>query len=138
MDKKSVLTLISTAQGSLERINGYIQGLQQSIDSKDQEIDQLKSTLEVRDKEVEGLREYRDAMVKREVELVDKIEKELTSSWISVEERLPEIGKTVLIAGGCGYWDGKAWHTRMDGPTNPVIMWEVTRWQPLPEPPEEA
>ena len=64
-------------------------------------------------------------------------------AWIPVSERLPEIGKVVLIT--CPFticlsehgnklvtfdqWNGKEW-IRFDG--------YVSAWQPLPEPYEEA
>ena len=54
--------------------------------------------------------------------------------WVSVKDRLPEVGATVIIEGGCGYYiDGGLWRTRME-PGNPLIQWKVTHWMPLPKP----
>ena len=70
------------------------------------------------------------------------------SQWISVEERLPELGKEVLICDiddkrnymdvwsleydedGDVVWEGKngEWYSRN----------EATHWMPLPEPPKEG
>jgi hypothetical protein len=67
--------------------------------------------------------------------------------WISVEERLPEVGKEVLICDARDsflgmfsleemksdevyYWfDGDGWRLPSD---------EVTHWMPLPEPPKDG
>lgn len=65
--------------------------------------------------------------------------------WISVEDRLPKVGETVLFTGKNsygnrfitqrGWFDGDFWR-RNDGdkvyPSTPV-----THWMPLPEPPKE-
>ena len=59
------------------------------------------------------------------------------SDWISVEERLPETGRGVLVHGGMAYLSDqdRAWHSMIDG--NRRIQWAVTHWMPLPEPPEK-
>lgn len=59
--------------------------------------------------------------------------------WISVEERLPEKGKTVLVAFADGYvtigtlW-GDCWNIPYTEFEEPVA--KGTWWMPLPEPPE--
>ena len=59
------------------------------------------------------------------------------SGWVSVEERLPEIGMPVLVDGGIAHWNHPdCWFSHMEGNPKPVIQWAVTHWQPLPEPPE--
>ena len=60
------------------------------------------------------------------------------SDWISVEERLPETGRGVLVHGGMAYLSDqdRAWHSMIDG--NRRIQWAVTHWMPLPEPQEEG
>ncbi len=61
--------------------------------------------------------------------------------WISVEDRLPEVGVTVLVSGGCAMvgHDGK-WLSLMeqyeDGEYR-EIQWNVTHWRSLPRPPKE-
>jgi len=79
----------------------------------------------------------------RAKEAADAIEELLTAvpHWISVEERLPEIGRFVLVSDGddidvaCRY---KAF-TIPD--KTETFFWdsvlEVTHWMPLPEPPKE-
>ena len=62
----------------------------------------------------------------------------LNSNWISVDFRLPDNNKVVIIAGGCGHYDHKSnqWFTNMErsifGEYLP-IQWKVTHWMPLPE-----
>ena len=63
------------------------------------------------------------------------------AEWIPVTERLPQIGRNVLIfsiKGYCaeGYFNGSGWSQyRWCAWINPQ---EVTHWMPLPEPPEEG
>jgi len=45
------------------------------------------------------------------------------------KEKPPKF-ETVLVSGGCAYWDGHFWHTRMDS-DNGVITWDVTWWADL-------
>ena len=62
------------------------------------------------------------------------------SEWIPVTERLPQIGRNVLMfstKGRCaeGEFDGSGWwQYRWSAWINSQ---EVTHWMPLPEPPEE-
>ncbi len=61
------------------------------------------------------------------------------SNWISVDERLPEPFEIVIVAGGCGYYDGRDWRTKLERTefgTDRKIQWHVTHWMPLPPPPE--
>ena len=66
------------------------------------------------------------------------------STWISVEDRLPEIGARVLLCGryenqviiaycATGYFDGITYREHWGADINDVA--EVTHWQTLPEPP---
>ena len=67
------------------------------------------------------------------------------SEWISVEDRLPEIGTRVLLCGryegkgiiaycAIGYFDGKTYREHWGADINATAA--ITHWQPLPEPPE--
>lgn len=67
------------------------------------------------------------------------------SEWISVEDRLPEIGVKVLIFDNCN--DFGVWSLERDEEED-VVCWEdqdgswyslydATHWMPLTEPPEE-
>lgn len=61
--------------------------------------------------------------------------------WISVEERLPEIGRTVLTSDGVDVWTN--WRLRVGNKGVVEIQWaynveEVTHWMPLPAPPKEV
>lgn len=62
-------------------------------------------------------------------------------NWISVEERLPEYGKCILLysdEGGVaegalnrhGFWEQWRWSAKL-------LMSEVTHWTPLPPPPKQ-
>ena len=58
--------------------------------------------------------------------------------WISVTERLPEIGKDVLCFCRANIffvlgWDGNHWH---EGADRYYMSSFVTHWMPLPQPPE--
>ena len=73
------------------------------------------------------------------------------SQWISVEERLPETGKLVLVFDtlrdmSCGMWLGVPgsvcmWifggrsFVRAPGGPDVQVSPKVTHWMPLPEPP---
>ena len=73
-------------------------------------------------------------------------EKQATSNWISVEERLPKIYQTVLvyrenISAHGGYMTLEYIVPDFGKPTqwkNDLNTWKskVTHWMPLPEPPE--
>ena len=67
------------------------------------------------------------------------------SEWISVEDRMPEIGAMVLLCGkyeneviiaycATGYFDGITYREHWGADINGTA--EVTHWQPLPEPPK--
>lgn len=55
-----------------------------------------------------------------------------SDGWISVKERMPEVGVHVFVHGGIAKWCGKRWKSLMSGYP---ISWEVTHWMPLPPPP---
>lgn len=68
------------------------------------------------------------------------------SEWISMKNRLPEIGVKVLIFDY--YNDFDVWFLELDE-TDDIVHWEdqngywyplhdATHWMPLPEPPEEV
>ncbi len=59
----------------------------------------------------------------------------LHRAWVPCAERMPPTGWSVLVAGGCAYFNGIEWRTLM-GASHRVIEWAVTHWMPLPEPPE--
>ena len=59
------------------------------------------------------------------------------SEWISVDDRLPEVGVTVIVEGGCGYYSDNVWWTLMGDNAHKLIQWKVTHWMPLPAPPED-
>ena len=55
------------------------------------------------------------------------------TGWVSVEERLPDDRRRVLVEGGVAYYDSdkERWHTLMESHW-PTIEWAVTRWMPPP------
>ena len=72
----------------------------------------------------------------------DKGFKDATTEWISVEDKMPEDGTSVLIYGNllnedskgtsCGYYYGEKWTIVFS--TFKCLC--ITHWQPLPEPPK--
>ena len=93
---------------------------------------------------IEELLQENDALGRSLCECDDLLKKLERHKWISVKERLPEIGKRVLILyelrddeenisvgwledGGFVSWDDSLWTMR-----------DVTNWMPFPEPPKEA
>jgi len=66
------------------------------------------------------------------------------SEWVSVKDRLPEIGKLVLCTFcgivSYGYYLGDRWQVN-DEPDYSMVKTDiisfVTHWMPLPTPPEE-
>ena len=67
------------------------------------------------------------------------------NKWISVKDRLPEIGQPVLIC--IPKWEGEeiqAAKLESDGKMFEVCgefyagTWDVTHWMPLPEPPKDG
>jgi Protein of unknown function (DUF551) len=70
----------------------------------------------------------------------DDVEYHRAPAWISVEDRLPELGESVLI------WDGQCRRVGFYLKTGEYYYyWEstddeypldITHWMPLPEPPE--
>jgi len=64
----------------------------------------------------------------------------MMNEWISVEDQLPGLNKTVIVDGGIAYLaHDRNWYT-LTGEEYPgkVIQWTVTHWMPLPEPPEQS
>ena len=76
-----------------------------------------------------------------EVKALAALLRSVAPQWVSVEERLPDTGVPVLVAGGVAYRDHDGdWRTLMephrDRESARLIRWTVTHWMPLPEPPE--
>jgi hypothetical protein len=69
------------------------------------------------------------------------VSKEEKMEWISVDERLPEVGDHVLIWAGdvkpsIGYRVNTGlWYSRMAGEDGEAF-WGVKHWMPLPEAPK--
>ena len=64
--------------------------------------------------------------------------------WISVEDRLPSIGETVIFFGVAGvmvgFFSGHNTRHSVWKSHSGYVLWddEVTHWMPLPEPPKEG
>ena len=69
--------------------------------------------------------------------LIDEIIDLCQPQWISVKDRLPESNKLVIVSGGIARYNGMYWFSETSQ-ADRRIEWEVTHWQPLPEPPEES
>jgi len=69
-------------------------------------------------------------------DLLDPAIKELKSNfhWISVSERLPENGKTVLLFDGACKYIG--WLSNDEFRTYGAGLYGITHWMPLPDAPE--
>ena len=110
-------------------------------------VNRLRGQYAVGPDGVYGTRDFADFIPPISLEAADRItelEAQLASSqsksqWVSVEDRLPEDAKPVIIHGGCGHYshsNGK-WYTNMERLNNGdyrQISWIVTEWQHLPEP----
>ena len=84
-----------------------------------------------------------DAMTQPEISEDDARDKWnlRVEDWISVDEEMPEHDETVIIRGGCGYYDSRTniWYSAISKNHlghNAPIQWTVTHWMPLPEPPK--
>ena len=76
-------------------------------------------------------------------EAADAIEELSKPKWISVEERLPEVGKCVLTISKFGHCFDRTLREHNGGvllfaPDGLAPGKDVTHWMPLPEPPKEA
>ena len=68
-------------------------------------------------------------------------ELEAAQKWISVEERLPDVGVKVLTLDRHGHVQDRALYVFLDGtlafrPDGMIPKKHVTHWMPFPEPPE--
>ena len=66
-----------------------------------------------------------------------------TSEWVSVDERLPEVGKTVLTLDKRGHINDRYTYKCADGVAVFTAEYltsskDITHWMPLPEPPKEG
>ncbi len=57
-------------------------------------------------------------------------------NWVSTDDNMPIPYRSVLVPGGCAYWDGTYWYTYMER-NHPKIQWTVKHWAPMPELPTE-
>lgn len=108
--------------------NGLVHLLTNAADA----IEQLSADLErLKDYEAFWKEEAEEALRRFQLAIAHK------PRWISVEERLPEIRKAVLITDGIdvgtGWMNQGWWNTWFTD----IRRDEVTHWMPLPEPPEE-
>ena len=86
------------------------------------------------------------------VEYIDYLRSLPVNRWISVGDKLPENNKLVLCYArsttgeGNSYFlgaivHGEFWFLKVNDIGHvscPVLHWEVTHWQPLPEPPKDG
>ena len=86
------------------------------------------------------------------VEYIDYLRSLPVNRWISVGDKLPENNKLVLCYAqsttgeGNSYFlgaivHGEFWFLKVNDighVSYPVLHWEVTHWQPLPEPPKDG
>lgn len=87
--------------------------------------------------------EYKSALYtisdlhKRAVSVADHYKAELARAseggWISVEQELPAIGRTVIVQGGIAYRVTEEWISQTGAASGRAIMWPVTHWMPIPE-----
>jgi hypothetical protein len=58
--------------------------------------------------------------------------------WISVEDKMPEPDRLVIVKGGVAVFrKWGVWITMTGRDSGKPIQWDVTHWMPLPEPPED-
>jgi len=88
-------------------------------------------------------REYSTVPIVHDYYNADDMDAYLASlnTWISVDDRLPEDARPVIVAGGCGHYSRKykRWFSNME--RNKFgeyleIQWNVTHWMPIPELPD--
>lgn len=86
-----------------------------------------------------------DKAISRDIELIDWLRTMPQNRWISVKDRLPEIGKSVLIY--YPKWDGD--EIQVAKLEDDGMMFDIcgefnigtgviTHWMPLPEPPKDG
>ena len=87
-----------------------------------------------------------------EIEALPAADAQSVGGWISVDDKLPENNKLVLCYArsttgeGNSYFlgaivHGEFWFLKVNDIGHvscPVLHWEVTHWQPLPEPPKDG
>ena len=83
------------------------------------------------------LKDYESAALREQDKVVDS---DQFNRWISVEERLPEHGQKVLGIDSDGeieVWCFDAEYPSMCRYGGNLRAFDISRWMPLPEPPEE-
>ena len=81
----------------------------------------------------------RDETIAEMQKELDQVKAEaIVSKWVSVDERLPDEDKAVIVYGGCAFLHLGCWYSYLehDGHSYRPIQWEVTHWMPLPPVPE--
>jgi hypothetical protein len=127
---------IEAFNNNIEAIREYIQRLETKVEG----LERVRADLTTTNTQLRDV-VFKNELFKRRLEEERSEFESRAPRWISVEDRLPEDGKDVLIFVrtmpgwlhmDVDWRDGNSWHDNTETDWN-----KITHWMPLPEAPKE-